>query len=141
MMLGDVLISSIKKTPRPIKHTSTNSFSQSLFKYMGQSRPLFCFFVLFTLQFKIKLKNVKVTCYAWNLNPEAQDGRRRRIHRAIAATSSGLCTWIKIFIFDPSLIRCSASRHRLRGAPYCGPLRFKSWARQQCFLLKLSCFA
>ena len=55
------------------------------FLNMRQFWPLFCFiFVLFTLQFKFKLKKAKRRCCAWDSNQGPQDGRRRRIHWAMA---------------------------------------------------------
>ena len=55
-----------------------------VFLQIGQSRPPFCFiFVLFTLQFKKKLK--KQRCFAWDLNPWPKDGWSRWIHWAMAA--------------------------------------------------------
>ena len=64
---------------------------------MGQSRPLFVFFVLFTFQFKWQIYNLnninwkKRRWCAWDLNPGRHDGRRRQIHWAIAAPRNFQC--------------------------------------------------
>ena len=56
---------------------------------MCQSRTLLFIFVLFTLQFKFKLKKPKLRCCAWDWILELQDGRRGQIHWALVATNHG----------------------------------------------------
>ena len=59
----------------------------------ADSRPLLLIFVLFTSQFKLKLKKAKRTCCAWDLNLGLQDSRGRRIHWAMAAAQLYKCFW------------------------------------------------
>ena len=60
------------------------------FKNWTRPGPFLFIFVLFTQQIyqKIYYKWKKLRWCAWDLNPDRQDGRRRRIHWAMAATSN-----------------------------------------------------
>ena len=51
---------------------------QFVFSNMGRFQPLFIYFVLFTLQYK--LNKAKRRYCAWALNPGPQDGGCRWIH-------------------------------------------------------------
>ena len=52
---------------------------------MGQSRPLFVYFCSFLVTISTQIEK-KHRWYAWDSNLGPQDGRRRRIHGAMAAT-------------------------------------------------------
>ena len=52
---------------------------------MGQSRPLFVLFSVFSC-YNFNTNWKKRRWCAWDLNPGSQDGRRRRNHGAMAAT-------------------------------------------------------
>ena len=57
---------------------------------MGQSRPLFVYFRSFHTPIQMTNTNWKKHRWcAWDSNPGRQDGRRRRIHWAIAAPQCG----------------------------------------------------
>ena len=73
----------VQTIPRSYGGRKIFHFFRSL-QNMGQSRPLFCFFVLFTSQINYKLKKCRWS--AWDSNPGPQDGRRRQNYRAMVAT-------------------------------------------------------
>ena len=61
------------------------SYTQSFFKKMGQSRPLFCLFLFFS-HYNFNTNWKKRRWCAWDSNLGLQNGRRRQNHRAMAAT-------------------------------------------------------
>ena len=84
----------------PIGHKTINSF----FKWANPGLFLFIF-VLFSLQIQYKLK--KHRWCAWDSNPGLQDGRRRRNHGAMAATTNNSLGTI-VILSNSSTGGCSA---------------------------------
>ena len=64
---------------------------ETIFFKMGQSRPLFLFIIVFSTCYKLNsnLNWWKHRWCAWDPNPGWQDGRRKRIHWAMAAPQVG----------------------------------------------------
>ena len=79
-----------------ISYTDVAPFGTTIYLFFKWANPgLFLFiFVLFTFQFKWQIYNLnninwnKHRWCAWDSNPGWQDGRRRKIHWAIAAPPS-----------------------------------------------------
>ena len=72
-----------------------------IFYNYGPIPASFCIFSLFSHYITIMQIEKKHRCCAWDSNPGPQDGRRRRNHRAMAATPNSYYFFSSIFLALP----------------------------------------